>query len=455
MDIIIVGTGSVGELLTKYIVKEGHNVNIIDRNPDIVKRITDKYDANGIVGNGTAKDTLVKAGAELADLVIAVTALDEINILCCDIAKKLGAKHTMARVRTPEYISDAVFMRDKLGVDAIVNPEYDCAREIADNIRFPAHIKVEAFADGKIEMTQFTVEEGSLLVGLTIATLKRRFTTEVLISAVKRNEKVCIPRGDYVLAKGDIVTVIGSHNDIYLFLEKLDLIRKKVKTVAITGGERITYYLSEMLESSKIHTKIIASNRKVCLDLSERFPKADVIFGESMDAELLQQEKLEKCDACVTLTRTDKANIAVALYAKSKGIDNIIVLLNNLSFASLLHGVDINFTVSAHYTMLESVLRYVRGIANCGQGGNLKTLYKVFDDSVEALEFDVEENFPAVGIPLMDKRIRLKKNVLVASIVRNGNVISPSGTSSMMAGDRVVIVTTDKKVISLSDILEH
>jgi trk system potassium uptake protein TrkA len=468
MNIIIVGDGTVGDTLVQYISGEGHSVTVIDQNPNLINRVVNQYDVQGVVGNGASHAIQVEAGVQNADLFIAVANTDELNMVCCMMAKSLGAAHTIARVRDPEYSRENDFLRNHLGIDVVVNPEYDAAREIARLIRFPAALKLDAFANGRVDMAEIYISEGHPLAGRQLYTLSSLFGVRVLVCAIRRGDEVFIPSGDFTIMVGDSVSITASHTDLSAFFGKMGLMGKPIKNVMLLGGGRIAFYLAQNLAKLKIHTHIVEIREERAQYLAEQLPSAHIICADCTDSEILEDEGIADMDACIALTGNDEENVIVSMFADSQGVERTITRVDRLSFIKMLPQLGVDTTISPRQISSTTVLRYLRGLENSKKTAlhpsdktvdhsvttGLKSLYKLCDGRAEALEFDVDEHFALRGVPLSSEKFKRKPNTLIASIVRAGQVIYPHGSSTLEAGDSVVVVTTNPQLCELNDILD-
>jgi trk system potassium uptake protein TrkA len=455
MKITIVGDGKVGDSLIAAISAEGHSITVIDINSAAVENVVNRFDVMGIVGNGASYDTQKEAKVSANDLFIAVTFSDETNMLSCIIAKKIGARHTIARVRNPEYYRSTYFLAKQLGIDMIINPEAQMAHEIARLLRFPAVNRIEAFSKGRVDLVQIKIGSDHPLVGKKLSDLEKLTGVRVLVCTVMRNDEAIIPKGDFTIAQGDEIGVAASQATLSVFFDKLGLITKKVKRVMIIGGGKSAYYLAERLGKIGIRTRIVELDENRCRELSELLPDASIIHGNGIESEMLLEEGIDDMDAVVTLTGTDELNVVLSLFAHNRGVEKVITKIAKINFTDMLETVGIDTVVSPRTVTSDSVLRYLRGIANSMKGdrasGNVVTLYKLCENKAEALEFDVTPKFNACGIPLKD--LKLRKNILIASIVRGDSVIIPGGHSTIEPGDSVVIVTADEQLCDLNEIL--
>ena len=453
MKIVIIGNGSVGDALVSAICSEGHNVTVIDENAVMVNSVVNRYDVFGITGNGSSIDVQKEAGVPDCDVVIAVSPGDELNLLCCMIAKQLGAKHTIARVRDPRYLKQIDFMSKQMGIDMIVNPEYEAAREAARLIRFPAAMKLEKLARGQVEVAEIHIGEHHPLVGLPLKDFKNKYSTNALICAATRGDQVFIPGGDFVICAGDSISLAGSRQDINDLFVKIGLIGKQIKKVSLIGGGRISRYLAAQLGKG-YSLKIIEKSAAVCDQLAENFPKVTVINGDAADPEILDEEGIRSTDACVVMTENDQTNLIIAMFAKSRGVNKVISKIASPTYVKLSEDAGVSSNITPQFLIIAKVLRYLRGLANRGEKGSLsgiKSLHRIADGRVEALEFDVAEDFEATGTPLKD--LKWKKNLLIAAVIREGAVIYANGSTTLEVGDSVIIVTTNKQLCDLEDTL--
>ncbi len=456
MKIILVGNGKVGDTLVGNIASEGHDVTVIDVNPLAIENVVNKFDVIGLVGNGASYETQKEAGVETSDIFIAVTYSDELNLMSCIIAKKLGAKNTIARVRNPEYIKTTYSLSKQLGIDLVINPEYQTAHEIARLLRFPVAMKVDEFSRGKVDLAEIKLTPTHPLVGKSLFNLEKIFGVKVLVCTVRRGDDVIIPRGDFSFAQGDIISIAASQSDLSEFFEKIGTLSKRIKNVIITGGGKTAFYLAQLLNSMKMKVKMIEKDEQRCSDLSSLLPQSvEIINGNCIDSELLSDEGIENTDALIALTGSDELNVVVSMFAHSKGVGRVISKITKISNFDMLEPAGIDSIISPRLLTSDRVLRYVRGVANSQKGnrttGNIKTLYKMCDNRAEALEFDVTSDFEHCKVPLKD--LKLRKNVLIASIVRKDNVIVPNGQTTIEIGDSIIVVTTDEQLCNINDIL--
>ncbi|CDC72995.1 MULTISPECIES: Trk system potassium transporter TrkA [environmental samples] len=453
MKIIIVGVGKVGLALTKHLSRE-NKVTIIDQNPQLVDNIINIYDVMGVCGNGASYDVQKEAEADKADLLIATASSDEINILTCLVAKKLGIPHTIARIRNPEYEKQLRFMREELGLSMSINPEKATAREIARVLRFPAAMKLESFSKGRLELVEYRLPENSALHGMRLSDLYRNIRVRVLICAVSRREETYIPSGDFVLQAGDKIYLTAAPHELELFFRHLGVFRGRASSVMIVGASKLCYYLASQLIDMGMSVKIVDQNRQRCVEMGERLPKALVIVGDGTDSELLQEEGISQTDAFVAITGLDEANILMSMSAARQSRDcKVVAKINRRSLMELVstEGM-IDSVVSTGAVTTELILKYIRAMKNA-TGSQVKTLHRIVDEKVEALEFGIKENYPFVGVPLRDLRIR--SGILVAGIVRrSGRIVIPTGDDVINQGDDVIVVATDTEIQDIRDIFQ-
>lgn len=451
MYIVIIGDGKVGRTITKHLSQEGHDIVIIDKNPNIIDEAVNEFDVKGIYGNGASYDIQKEAGVNKADLVIAVTSGDELNILCCLVAKKLGAKQTIARVRNPEYSKQILMMRDELGLSMTVNPELEAAREISRMLRFPCAIKVDTFANGKVDLVELKVDEKSNLVGLKLQSLRTKYQIHVLVCAVLRNNEVVIPRGDFVFEAKDKLYITSNPQQITKFFKCFNIIKEKPKNAIIIGGGKIAYYLIPKMIDSNIGIKVIEIDKKKCVELSEAFPEITVINGDGTNQKLLLEEGIESTDAILTLTGYDEENIIISMYAKNKNVAKVITKINRENYNFMLENVGLDSLISPKEITANNIIRYARGMES-SMGSEFRTLYKLVENKVEALEFFIATKTQYTSIPL--KNLEVKSDILIASIIRDGVVIIPSGDDTIEALDTVIIITTKRQLKDLSEIIK-
>ncbi len=449
MNIIIVGQGKLGTTMTKQLVAEGHDVAVIDTRREKVVSAVDAYDVLGICGNGASCEVLEEAGAAKAKLIIAATPSDELNILACLTAKKMGTEHTIARVRNPDYANEHQFLRTELGINMIVNPEFETANEISRIIRFPSAAQLDSFARGKVEIASLRIHSDNPLCDIPVYDLRKKTKAKVLICAVQRDDEVFIPSGEFVLKCDDVISITGSRTELVSFMRQCGVYKHKVKNVMIIGGGRIGYYLAKQLSDTGRSIKLIEQKEDKCYNLSEALSDVTVILGDGTDQDILDEQHIESQDALVALTGIDEENIIVSMYAESKGVNKVITKVNRHSY-SILNDIGLETIVSPQIVAGNLVTRYVRALHNSADNAEIQTLHKLVNGKVEAAEFIVPENAGYLDIPFKD--LNLLPNLLIGCISRNGKIIFPGGSDVMKAGDSVIVVTANRILEDLHDI---
>ena len=449
MNLVIIGAGKVGETLIENLVHENHDITVVDVNGETVQNVVNRYDVQGVVGGGVERQTLLEAGVDKADFFIACTSRDEMNILCCVLARKLGAKKTIARVRDPEYFKEMENMREDLGLDFAFNPELNTAMEISQVLKFPSAKNVEHFASGKARMVEFEISDGNPIIGMSLKDISKEYGNKLLVGVVNRGEKVFIPHGDFVIQKDDVINIIASETELISFCKKIKMFKRRAKSVFIVGGGKIAYYLAKELNESGVSVKIVENNKQRAEELSELLPSATLLLGDGTDHELLLEEKAQDADACITLTGMDEENVLISLFAKQNGAGKIITKVDRPSVLNMVKTLGLDTVVSPRNVIANHIVRFVRANRSVN-GSGINTLYRIHEQ-VEAIEFTVGEDFSAKGKAL--KELSFKNDMLIGGIVRGNEFILPSGDSSLNVGDRVIIVTAEKQITELSQIL--
>ncbi len=451
MKIIIVGDGKVGSALSENLSREGHDITIIDSRKDVLEKSMESIDVNTIKGNGTSASVLTRAGADKADLLIAATSMDEVNILCCLMGRKLGTERTIARVRNPEYSEQLAMFEDEMGLSMAVNPELASAKEIARLVSFPSAFSIGTFAKDRVYMAEFKLSEGNPLIGAPVYRIQELGCSDVLIGAVQRGRSAFIPDGSFMLEAEDRIHIVGDYKSIGNYLKSVGQFEKKVRSVIIVGASLITHYLSEMLLDLGIEVKIIEKSESKCEQFCEMIPGAMVINGDGTDKELLDSEGLTNFDAFVALTNMDEENLIISLYASYKGVPKVITKINRLGYADVIRKAGIDRVISPKSIATNQIIRFVRNTEN-SEGNRIKTLYRVIGDSAEVVEFAATASTDNLGMPLSE--LPLKDELLIATIVRNGEVIIPKGKDCILEGDSVIIVTSIKQLKDLNEIFD-
>ena len=449
LSIIIVGCGKVGSTITAALYREGHDITVIDKNPATVQALTNSYDVMGIVGNGASYSVQMEAGIEFADLIIAVTGSDELNLLCCTAAKRVGHCDAIARVRNPDYAEEIPYLREQLGLTMIINPELEAASEIARILYLPRALAVSPFAKGQAELVRFRLPEDNELCEKKLMDLGA-LVKNIRFCAIERDGEVYIPDGSFTLRAGDTVTFVASARAAAAFFENIGLRSGKIGRVMIIGGGKAAYYLARQLLSMGKTVKIIESNRARCEELESLIPEAIIINGNGSDEDLLQEEGIRTADAFVPLTGMDEENILLTLYAREVSGAKAITKINRINFRNVIQGLDLGSVVYPKYITSEAIIAYVRA-KKASKGSGIETLYHLFDSRAEAIEFKVGEVDGVTDIPLKD--LKTKDNLIIASINHLGKVVVPGGSDCIRAGDTVVVVTTNTGLHDIRDIL--
>lgn len=453
LHIIIVGCGKVGVTLIEQLSREGHDITAIDKNMKKIQYITGLFDIMGIVGNGASYNVQMEADIEHADLIIAVTDSDELNLLCCTVAKRVGDCSAIARVRNPDYSEEISYFREKLGIAIIINPELEAAHEMARILYLPTALEVNTFFHGRTQLIKFRIPADNPLEGRTIADLSGmgKFHENVLVCAIEREDKVYIPNGNFKLMAGDEISYIASRSIAREFLRTVNLKTKKVQNTMIIGGGKAAYYLAKQLLSMNINVKIIEQDKKRCEKLSLLLPNAIIINGDGTDEDLLKEEGIEYMESFIPLTGIDETNILLTLHAKEISDAKIITKLNRNNFKTAIRHLSLGSVVYPRYITCEAIISYVRA-KKASINSNIETLYHMFDFKVEAIEFKVKEESQITNTPLID--LNLKDELLIACISRKGRTIIPNGQDSIQVGDSVIIVTTHTGFNDIQDIMK-
>lgn len=450
MNIIIVGSGKVGFTLAENLAAEQHDVTIIDIRDEAILKASETLDVLCIKGNGASVNILKSASIERCDVFIAVTGRDELNMISCLTAKKLGAKYTAARIRDYEYAFELTHLKDEMEIDMVINPEFSTASQLSRLLRFPTALDIDTFYRGKIELIGFRAIESDSIVGKPLHTIRRsQLGADILFCAVEHGGEISIPSGSTVIEPGDKVYVIGDTINIAKFFKTLGRVTAKIKHTFIIGGGRIGLYLANSLLAMNMDVKIVEQNRDKCLELTEKLPKALIVNGDGTDQELLASENLEKADAFISLTDRDEDNLIMSLYAKQVGVPKVIAKINRQNYYGLSGMLNIDSIISPKTITANVILKNVRAMQN-SQGSIMEALFRIADDSVEAMEFTVNSSTHNLGIPLRD--LKLKKGVLLAVIVRNGRFIIPEGSDYIENGDNIIIIAKNMPILDINDI---
>lgn len=449
LNIIIVGCGVVGTALVEQLVLENHDITVVDTSPQKVQKITDMYDVMGVVGNGASFSVQKDAGIIDADLIIAVTDSDELNLLCCTVASRVGHCATIAKVRNPEYSHELNHIKDRLGLAMIVNPEYEASREIYKILCLPTALEVTSFAHGKADLVKIRIPHGNILDGMTLAQLGKS-TNDVLICGVERDKQIYIPTGDFELKSGDMISFVAPAKKVSDFFKHIGFKTNKVKNTMIIGGGDAGYYLAKRLSDNGIDVCVIDKDKERCEELATMLPKVVVINGNGVDEDLLNEEGIQSAESFVTLTGSDEENILLTVHAKQFSNAKLVTKINKIRFKDAINNLDIGSVIYPRYITSEAIIAYVRA-KNASKGSNVETLYHLFDHRVEAVEFKIDKESKVTNTPIM--KLKLKDNLLICFIFRRGKVIIPSGQDCILPGDSVMIVTTHSGFNDISNIL--
>ncbi|MBO7408017.1 MAG: Trk system potassium transporter TrkA [Clostridia bacterium] len=452
MRVVIVGVGKIGQYMVHSLVAEDHDVVVVDNDVKVVEEITNQYDVMAVCGNGVDWETLEEAGVAQAELVAAVTDSDEKNMLSCFMARKLGAKHTIARIRNPEYNDNSLgFIKEQLGLSMAINPEQLAAEEIYNLLKLPSAVKVEYFSRRNFEMVELKLPPDSPLDGMKLSDMRQEYKGQYLVCIVQRGDKGYIPDGSFVLKAGDRIGISATRSEIIRLFKVLGERRKQVRSVMILGGSRTAFYLAKMLLAAGNQVKIIERDREICRELCDALPKAVVLQGDGAQQELLMEEGLEQQDAFVALTGIDEENILMSIFAVTHKVPKVISKVNRDEMGRLAEKMQLDCIVSPRKLVSDIIVRYARALHN-SEGSNIEVLYHLMDGYAEALEFHVNEGSPVIGTPLRD--LKTKPGTLIAGIIRDRKALIPSGNDMIMAEDNVVIIGRSGRITDVADILE-
>ncbi len=453
MKIIIFGCGKIGTTIISCLLAEGHDIIAVDNDRNVITEVTNIYDVIGVCGNGADCDTLMEADVYSCDMFIAVTGSDELNMLSCYIARRMGAKNTVARIRNPEYNDQSlVSLKDYLGLTSALNPEHLISHEIYNVLRFPSAIKVEMFSNRRLEMVELILREASPLIGISMIELRKKYPAKFLICAVLRDGEIYIPDGRFELKQGDRIALSAAPNEIHKLLKNLGILKRQSRNVMIVGASRITFYLAKMLLSSGIEVKIIERDSSKCEEYAKSLQGAVIINGDGSQEELLLEEGIKNMDAFVSLTDNDEENILNSFFVSSLDVPKIVTRVDRNELYSTAEKLGLDCLMSTQKSVSGLILRYVRSIEN-SMGSNVERLYKVMDNKAEVLEFNVLPEFKFCNIPLKELNPKFKPNILISGILRDRKPIIPAGDDVILPGDKVVVLAKDHQLNDLSDII--
>ncbi len=452
MRIVIVGCGKIGKTIVQNLVDEGHDIVVIDSNAEEVSKIAEIYDVMGLCGNGADSDILEEADVKKTELFMAITGSDELNMLSCFLARKMGAKNTIARIRNPEYNDSSLgFMREQLELSMSINPELLAAKELFNILKFPSAVKIEKFSRGNLEMIEFRLKPESVLDGMTLMQMREKYKAKVLVCYVRREDDVFIPDGNFELKSGDWIGLTAQPTELQKFFRSVGSLKKSAKNVMLLGGGKTARYLAEMLTDIGNSVKIVEKDEKVCVELSEQLPKAVIIHGDGAGQELLIEEGLKDLDAFISLTGMDEQNILISIFASSQAVPNVISKVNRDELIQMAENLGLDCIVSPKNIIADVIVSYARALEN-SKGSNIETLYQLADGKAEAVEFNVKPDSRVVGVPL--KSLSLKSGILIAGIIRGQKTLIPSGNDMILAGDNVVIIAAERRLQDLDGILK-
>ena len=453
MRIIVTGCGKIGTTLLASLCAEEHDVTVIDIEAELISNLTNNYDVMGVCGNAVDCDTLEEAGVRGVDVFVAVTGSDELNMLSCFLAKRMGAHHTVARVRNPEFTGKSLrFLRQQLDITMPINPEQLAALELFDTLKFPSTMKVENFFQRRFMMIELRLKEDSPLCGIPLYSLRNRFRANFLICVVQRDEQIYIPGGDFVLQGGDKIVLTANPSELHKLLKSMDLLKKQARNIMILGGSRTAFYLAKQLLDSGSSVTIVDKDKAVCHELSNALPGAVIIHGDGAHETLLVEEGLRSQDAFVALTGNDEQNILISFYAREVGVEKVLAKVNRDELGTIAEQMGLDNLFSPRHSVANVVLKYVRALENSGESSNIETLYKLMDGRAEALEFIVDQPSAVTDTALKD--LSLKPNILIAGILRNRQPIIPNGDDMILPGDRVIVLAASHRLQLLTDILK-
>lgn len=451
MNIVIVGGGTVGAEICERLTPEKHNITLIDTNELALTELSNTYDLFGILGNGAELSVLKKADLDKADLLVAVTSNDEINILCCATAKKLGVDNTIARVRNPEYAEMIEFMKEEFDLSLTINPELALAKEIYRTLKFPSANRIDTFCKGRVELAELVVPANSPICNKSLFQIRSTLNMRFIVCAVLRRNEAHIPTGNFIIEAGDTICVTLPDEDIAKFFKAIGAYKHPVRNILVVGASRTAYYLQSLLEDGKISSTIVDKNKSACTEFAEEY-SATVVCDDPTKQEVLLEEGLASADAFLALSNDDGDNAIVSMYAKKQGSAKIVTMIKSSSYAELFKGLGLDGIVSPKSSTASLILKYVRSLANV-KGSEIENLYKIMNGKVEALEFFIKDSIKGLtDIPL--KSLKLQSGILLACIVRDGNVIIPTGNDAIMVGDTVIVVTTTPQIKEIRETLK-
>ncbi len=451
MKIVIAGAGRIGGTVAAVLSEEGHDITLIDQDPETIRLASNTMDIICLEGDAADPEALREAGVETAGLVLAATEKDEVNMVCGIASRKLGAEHVIARIRDPRYLHQTEFLRDVLGLSQIVNPEYECAKEISRILRFPGAARVDSFSKGSVEIVEHKIPVNGVLDGVALKDMQAIIGDKVLIALVERGGNALIPNGNTVLKAGDRLSITGEPKELRRFFIRIGQYKKPVKRVMIIGGSRITVYLSKLLQENGMDVTVIERDREKCEELCDLIPDAHIVCGDATHSDVLQEDGISTADGFVSLTGDDGDNIITSLYARRCRVGKVITKVNSDHFTDILVNTGLESIVSPKKIVAEQLARYVRALSD-SSGSSMETLYRLVDGKVEVLEFCVQKDSSCIRTTL--RELKLRPNVLISAIIRGKKSIIPNGNTEILPGDHIIVVTTDRHLRCLEDILD-
>ena len=455
MKVVIVGGGKVGELLCADFSDIFQEVTIIDTNELRVEKLVEAYDINGILGNGANYEVLTRADSAKADMFISVTASDEINMICCIAAKQMGAKYTIARIRNPEYSKTKEFLRESLGIDLMVNPEYEAAKQISHMLKYPTATKVESFFGGKFNILEVIINKNSILNGISLIDSKKIIDFPSLVCLVERKGEVFVPRGNYIFNVGDKVHITAANKNLkkfYKLLGNKDNLEKKITSSLVIGGGKIAHYLVEFLQIANFYIKVIEIDKNKAISLSESFPDIDVIWADGSDRDTLIEEGIQAFDSCISLTGFDEENIITSMFLDRVGVHKNITKVNRTSLLEIIHAPDFSSIITPKSIAVDTIMHFIRGRVNA-QYSDLQAMHHLANGQIETLQFQIKEANKMTAKPL--SQLKLKKGVLIAAIIRKGKTIFPTGEDTLKVGDQLLVTTLLPNITKIYDLIER
>ncbi len=455
MKIIIVGLGQTGGMLVDELTRDQYDITVIDQDRSLVEKITDKYNVNGITGSGASKETLMAAGADTADAIIALTHIDEINLLSCMQAKALGTRHSAARILSPDFVHEWESIRDQYNIDYLVRPKSDIAETAFHNIGMPGFLKLEGYFGDNIQLIDMNILPGNSMIGKSLRDLRGTMKVDMLVVAAIRKGKLIIPDGNFVIEEGDTLGIVTDKDKVESTLRSLDIMKSKGRKIVIVGGGITADYLLNFLKGSMKNVTVLEKDAGRCQEMMQKYPWVRVVYAGGEILDILSEEEVASADTLLSLTDRDETNLVISMYAWSSGIPSVITRVDKPEHVRLLHRVNIDITVSMTELTVLKMVRFVRNYEMNDTVKEIKKFYYIAENRAEIMEFEATDSFPALDIPLSEKAFNLKKDILITAIIRDGEQIIPSGSTCIKMGDKVVVTASKaNKIRKLNDILK-